>query len=80
MLLCIVIVHSFLLPSAVSLCVYGLFIHSSVKEHSSCFQFLAIMNRTALKNHVHVCEHVLVSLGVKWHGISRSYGSAYLTL
>lgn len=80
MLFCVLIVHSFLLPSTVSLCVYSLFIHSSVKEHSSCFQFLAVMNRTAIKNHVHVWT-CLSFFSVKWHvGFPRSQASAYLTL
>ena len=56
---------------------HNFFIHSSVNGHLGCFHVLAIKNRAAMNNEMHVSFSILVSSGkpqLPRSGIAGSYG------
>ena len=54
---------------------HNFFIHSSINGHLDCFHVLAIVNRAAVTNGIHVPFSVLVSSGyMPRSGIAESCG------
>ena len=54
---------------------HNFFVHSSVDGHLGCFHVLAIVNRAAMNNGMHVSFSALVSSGyMPRSGIAGSYG------
>ena len=58
------------------MCMYhNFFIYSSVDGHLGCLHVLAIVNRAAMNNGIHVSLSILVSSGyMPRSGIAGSYG------
>ena len=55
---------------------HNFFIHSSVDGHLGCFHVLALVNRAAVNNGIHVSFSILVSSGyMPGSGIAGSYGA-----
>ena len=65
----------------VCVCVYHVFIHSSVDGHLGCFYILAVVNNTAMEIEVCTCflTSVLIFFGyIPRRGIAESYDSSPL--
>ena len=61
----------------VCVCVYCIFIHSSVDEHLGCFHVLTVLNSAAVNIGVHVSFRVRVfSRYMSRSGIAGSYGNS----
>ena len=63
------------IPLCIQVVYHNFFIHSFVDGHLGCFHVLAIVNRAAMNNGIHVSFSILVSSGyMPRNGIAGSYG------
>ena len=63
------------------ICVYHIFIHSSVHGHLGCFHVLAILSSAAVNIAVHVSFQIMVFSGdMPKSGIDGSYGTSVFSM